>query len=97
MSNMIAALRLADIVVLVASAKKGEFESGMAGGTIGEILMIANSFGPKKLVVVASKMCTVQWDRASFNSIQDTLRKYIEKEKMSFLDLQFIPFDSLTN
>jgi peptide chain release factor subunit 3 len=69
MSNMILALRLADVVVLVVSAKKGEFEAGMNGGTLDEILLIGNSFGVKSLVVIVSKMETTNWDRAVLNKI----------------------------
>jgi len=84
MSNMIVALRIADIVVLVVSAKKGEFEAGMNGGTIGEVLLIAHSFGVKRLAVVVSKMSTVSWDRTVLESIKQKLTSYIEKQKIGF-------------
>ena len=60
--NMIMGACQADIALLVISAKEGEFEAGFQkDGQTKEHAMLAKSIGVKGLLVVISKMSTVDW------------------------------------
>ena len=51
-----------DIAVLIVSAKEGEFESGFEkDGQTKEHAMLAKALGVKGLIVVVTKMETVNW------------------------------------
>ena len=60
----------ADVVILVISARRGEFETGFEkGGQTREHAMLAKTVGVKRLIMVVNKMddATVNWDEARYN------------------------------
>lgn len=60
--NMIMGACQADVAVLIISAKEGEFESGFQkDGQTKEHAMLAKSLGVIELIVVVTKMGTVDW------------------------------------
>lgn len=69
----------------------------MNGGTIGEVLTIARGFGIDRLAVVVSKMATNGWSRKVLASIEDGIKNYLKKHCLQFKEINFVPFDSLTN
>ena len=63
--NMICGASQADLAVLVISARRGEFETGVeSGGQIREHAMLVKTAGVKHLVVLINKMddSTVEWE-----------------------------------
>lgn len=95
LSNALAAMRVADVVVLVVSAKKGEFEAGLNGGTIRELLSLAGALGVPRVQVVVTKMDTCAWDERVFAHIRAALQQ--ELGALQLGPAEFVAFDSLTN
>jgi len=86
--NMITGASQADAAILVVSARKGEFEDGIAtGGTataskyanvIGmtmEHMLLLISLGITEIVVMINKMDTVNWEQARFEAIKTEISK----------------------
>jgi peptide chain release factor subunit 3 len=63
---MIMGVALAEYGCLVISARKGEYEKGFEKGQTREHVLLAKSFGVKKLVVVVNKMddSSVNWSES---------------------------------
>lgn len=60
----------ADVAVLIISAKDGEFESGFEkDGQTKEHAMLAKALGVIELIVVVTKMGTVNWSQKRFELI----------------------------
>lgn len=97
-SNMIQALQLADIPILVVSAKTGEFESGFEkNGQTKEHILIAKGFGLNKMIILINKMDdkTVNWSEKIFNDIKNKIKTYLLKYKYMEEDLTFIPISGI--
>lgn len=78
--NMIEGLACADAAVLIVSARKGEFESGLnRGGQTREHALLAKTLGINALIVAINKMDddTVQWSRERFDEICTRLKQYL--------------------
>ncbi|MHA1990930.1 MAG: GTP-binding protein, partial [Candidatus Hodarchaeales archaeon] len=86
--NMITGASQADAAILVVSARKGEFEDGIATGgeakgskyanVIGmtmEHMLLLISLGITDIVVMINKMDTVNWDQKHFEGIKDQISK----------------------
>ncbi|OLS26970.1 MAG: Elongation factor 1-alpha [Candidatus Heimdallarchaeota archaeon LC_3] len=86
--NMITGASQADAAILVVSARKGEFEDGIATGgeakgskyanVIGmtmEHMLLLISLGITDIVVMINKMDTVNWDQKHFEGIRDQISK----------------------
>lgn len=68
--NMIMGACQADLAGLIISAKTGEFESGFQkGGQTQEHAFLAKSLGVDHLIVIITKMDTVDWDQKRFEEI----------------------------
>jgi peptide chain release factor subunit 3 len=93
--NMIMGACQSDIAILVISAKTGEYEAGFTkGGQTQEHALLAKSLGVEQLVIVVSKMDTVNWDQKRFNSIKSETEHWI-KLNCNFDDIQYVPIDGL--
>merc|ERR1719210_2872982 len=99
-ANMITGASQADVAVLVISARRGEFEAGFEkGGQTREHAMLVKTAGVKKLVVLINKMdeSTVNWSQERYDSICDTLGKYLKKIGYNTKkDVHFLPCSGLT-
>ncbi|MFW9930204.1 MAG: GTP-binding protein [Candidatus Thorarchaeota archaeon] len=86
--NMITGASQADAAILVVSARKGEFEDGIATGgeakgskyanVIGmtmEHMLLLISLGITEIVVMINKMDTVNWDQKHFEGIKEQISK----------------------
>ena len=63
-------------MLLVISARKGEFETGFEkGGQTREHIMLVKTAGVNKVVVMINKMddLTVKWDKARYEEIKEKL------------------------
>nr|CDS32328.1 g1 to s phase transition protein [Hymenolepis microstoma] len=98
--NMITGASVADIAVLVISARRGEFETGFErGGQTREHAMLVKTIGVKHLVVLINKMDdpTVNWDEARFTECQDKLTPFLKKIGFNVKsDVFFIPCSGFT-
>ena len=94
--NMVEGTAQADIAILLISAKKGEYESGMNGQTK-EHILLAYAFGIKRLIVVINKMDdeSINWNEELYNNIKNDISKYIKKYK--FKTIKFIPISAYKN
>lgn len=98
--QMIGGAVQADIGVLVASARSGEFEAGFErGGQTSEHLIISKTSGVRFIIVVVNKMDddTVKWSQKRYNDIVEKLTTFMLKE-IGFKKEQFtfIPIAGLT-
>ena len=78
--NMIMGAAMADVGILVISAKKGEFESGFAkGGQTTEHIILSKTLGIKKLIIVINKMdeVSVKWNKDRFLEIKKELSPFL--------------------
>lgn len=79
---------MANIAVLIISARKGEFEAGLKGQTM-EHVVIARGMGISTLIVVVNKMDTIDWDMDTYNEIKQTFEKKVKK--LRYKKIIFVP------
>ncbi|CAH8825895.1 unnamed protein product [Trichobilharzia szidati] len=80
--NMISGAAVADIAILVISARRGEFETGFEkGGQTREHALLVKTAGVKHLIVVVNKMDdpTVLWDEVRYNECKDKILPFLKK------------------
>uniref|UniRef100_A0A5K3FIS8 Tr-type G domain-containing protein n=2 Tax=Mesocestoides corti TaxID=53468 RepID=A0A5K3FIS8_MESCO len=98
--NMISGASIADIAVLVISARRGEFETGFErGGQTREHAMLVKTTGVKHMIVLINKMddSTVNWEEARFNECRDKLIPFLKKLGFNVKsDITFIPCSGFT-
>lgn len=85
-SDMISGASIADLAILVVSARTGEFEAGLKGQTH-EHVLLARACGIKKLLVVVNKMDEVEWSEKRFLEIKNGL----DLIKKIYNNIDFIP------
>lgn len=84
--NMIGGAALADVGVLVISARKAEFEAGFErGGQTREHAQLAKTLGVTKIIVAVNKMDEPsivgpngEWSQARYKEIQDKLTPFLK-------------------
>jgi small GTP-binding protein len=89
---------MADIAVLIISARKGEFEAGLKGQTM-EHVVIARGMGISTLIVVVNKMDTVEWDLDIYTKIKQSFEKKVKKlryKKITFIPVSAYNGDNVT-
>lgn len=86
--HMINGCSMANIAVIILSARKGEYEAGLKGQSI-EHVLIARGMGISTLIVAINKMDTVDWDLETYNRIKLDFTKRIKK--LQFKTIEFIP------
>eukprot|EP01022_Parablepharisma_sp_SALTPOND_P016723 TRINITY_DN251_c0_g1_i3.p1 TRINITY_DN251_c0_g1~~TRINITY_DN251_c0_g1_i3.p1 ORF type:complete len:628 (-),score=83.28 TRINITY_DN251_c0_g1_i3:76-1959(-) len=75
-ANMITGAAMADVGVLVVSAKRGDFEAGLSkGGRTVEHILLAKALGIQELIVLINKMDepTVNWSQERYEKIKHDL------------------------
>nr|CAX76106.1 G1 to S phase transition protein [Schistosoma japonicum] len=80
--NMISGAAVADIAILVISARRGEFETGFdKGGQTREHALLVKTAGVKHLIVLVNKMDdpTVLWDETRYIECKDKIIPYLKK------------------
>lgn len=91
---------LAEIAVLVVSAKKFEFkqclENDQYQAQIREQLRITQGQGIKQLVVAVNKMDTMKWAKNKYYEIKNYLEKLAEQEGFLRQNLTFLPISALS-
>eukprot|EP00029_Vermamoeba_vermiformis_P002906 TRINITY_DN13273_c0_g1_i1.p1 TRINITY_DN13273_c0_g1~~TRINITY_DN13273_c0_g1_i1.p1 ORF type:complete len:392 (-),score=137.05 TRINITY_DN13273_c0_g1_i1:77-1252(-) len=100
LTNMMLGAMLADVGILVISARRGEFEDGWEGtnSPTKQHLALARALGVQRLVVVVNKMdeVTVQWKEERFNSIEQTLRSKLKLLGFNDPGISFVPVSGFT-
>lgn len=89
--NMITGTSQADAALLIASAKKGEFEAGIGpGGQTREHAFLAKTLGVNQLIVGVNKMddATVKWGKERFEEVKKDIEKLL---KLTGFDVAKIP------
>ncbi|KAH9595451.1 Eukaryotic peptide chain release factor GTP-binding subunit ERF3A, variant 4 [Schistosoma haematobium] len=79
---MISGAAIADIAILVISARRGEFETGFdKGGQTREHALLVRTTGVKHLIVLVNKMDdpTVLWDETRYMECKDKILPYLKK------------------
>ena len=103
MPNMISGASQADIGVLVLSARKGEFETGVErGGQTREHAQLAKTLGVSKLVVAVNKMDDPSiveagdtWSKARYDEIVSKLTPFLKGCGYKPSDLVYLPISGL--
>jgi small GTP-binding protein len=92
--EMIAGTAVANLAVLICSAKKGELESGIKGQTY-EHLLLARAMGIGKLIVAINKMDheSVKWDMNIFEDVKKTVNDLIKN--LNFVQVHYVPISAL--
>lgn len=96
--NTIYALGHTDCAILVTSARSNEFDDGFVkGGQTKEHLLLAKSMGTQKLIVLVNKMDDPSnlWSENKYNQMKSNIMEYIQKTKLGFKDIAFIPISGL--
>jgi peptide chain release factor subunit 3 len=100
LTNMILGAMLADVGILVISARRGEFEDGWEGtnSPTKQHLALARALGVQRLVVVVNKMDepTVQWQEERFKNIEQTLRPKLKLLGFNDPSINFVPVSGFT-
>lgn len=98
--NMISGASIADLAILVISARRGEFETGFEkGGQTREHALLVKTTGVKHLIVLINKMddSTVKWEEVRFNECKDKLLPFFKKLGFNTKsDVAFIPCSGFT-
>lgn len=99
-SNMIMGAAMADIGVLVVSAKKGDFESGLerGGETLNHILL-ARAQGIQTLIIAVNKMDdpSVMWSQERFEQIKKEILDVVTEDRLYLeKNLSWVPLSGFT-
>ncbi|GIL62839.1 hypothetical protein Vafri_17011 [Volvox africanus] len=99
--NMIAGAAQADAALLLVDGSPGGFEAGFSEGTGGfhgtpggqtrEHAVLARSLGIEQMAVVISKLDTVAYDKARFDTIRAALLPYLKSVGFKESSLQWLP------
>ncbi len=100
LTNMMLGAMLADVGILVISARRGEFEDGWDGtnSPTKQHLALARALGVQRLVVVVNKMdeVTVQWKEERLRGIEQTLRPKLKLLGFNDPSIYFVPVSGFT-
>ena len=89
--NMITGTSHADCAVLIVSASKGEFETGISdNGQTREHAILSYTLGVKQIIVAVNKIDSVDYSSERFNEIKDNVSDFLE-QKVGFTKSK-IPF-----
>jgi len=97
--NMITGTSQADVAVLVVSAAKGEFESGIdENGQTREHALLAFTLGVKQMIVAVNKMDaeSVKWSKDRFTEIQVAMTQFLKRIGWKTETIPFIPVSGWT-
>jgi peptide chain release factor subunit 3 len=89
--NMVGGCSMANIAVIIISARKGEYESGLKGQSI-EHVVIARGMGISTLIVVVNKMDTIDWDINEYKKIKESFTRKLNK--LRFKTIEFVPISA---
>lgn len=91
--NMVAGLSQSDIVVLLLSAAKGEFEAGITPGSgyTRQFATIAYTLGNHRIVVAVNKMDhnSVNYSQKRFKEVETEAQKFLDK--IGYIAAKVIP------
>ena len=98
--RMIEGAAMADIAVLIISARKGEFETGFdRGGQSREHALLARTLGVSKVIIAVNKMedSTCNWNQERFLEIVNKMSPFMKNCGYNLnTDIKFIPISGLT-
>jgi len=97
--NMITGASQADAAILVISAKKGEFEVGIApGGQAREHAFLLSVLGIKQLIVLINKMDdpTVNWSKERYEEVKQGVSDLLKRIGFDVSKVPFIPVSGWT-
>lgn len=97
--NMILAVTQADIAILIVSARKGEFESGISAQTR-EHAILCRALGSKYLVVAVNKMDQSglnNWSEERYNHIVQHMQRFLKSIGYPPQNVKYIPISAYTN
>ncbi|MCS7143095.1 MAG: translation elongation factor EF-1 subunit alpha [Aigarchaeota archaeon] len=92
--NMITGASQADAAILVVSAKKGEYETGIGpGGQSREHLFLAYMLGIRQIIVAINKMDdpTVNWSKERYDEIKQGISDFMKRIGIDPTKVTFIP------
>lgn len=90
-SDMISGANLADVAILVVSARTSEFEAGFEkDGQTREHVYLSRAAGIKKMIILVNKMDEVDWLQERFEYIKTKLGVFLNKI-YNQVDIIFIP------
>ena len=101
--SMIQGAAMADVAVLVVSARRGEFESGFEDhAQTKEHAQLARTLGVQRVIVAVNKMDdpTVKWYQKRFTHIQDNVSDYLlsigyQPSEITFVSVSGLNGDNL--
>lgn len=94
--NMITGAAQADAAVLVVPAKADEFEVAFSeSGQTREHATLLRSLGVKRMVVAVNKMDLVEWNKARFKSIQETVAAFLKSAGFKSSNITYVPVSGL--
>lgn len=97
--NMITGASQADAAILVVSAKKGEYEVGIAaGGQTREHVFLAFMLGIRQIMVLINKMddATVNWSKERYEEIKQGVGALLRQVGYDISKVSFIPVSGWT-
>ena len=94
--NMITGTSQADAAVLVVSAGKGDFESGLSSqGQTREHALLASTLGVAQLLVAVNKMDTVNYEEKRYNEIKEEIGRFLKGVGYKLDKVHFIPVSGI--
>ena len=97
--NMITGASQADCAILVISAKKGEYEVGIApGGQAREHAFLLSVLGIKQIIVLINKMDdpTVNWSKERYEEVKQGVSDLLKRIGFDVSKIPFIPVSGWT-
>jgi peptide chain release factor subunit 3 len=91
--SMIQGASMADVGVLVVSARIGEFEAGLDGGQTKEHVLLAKTLGLQFLIVLVSKMDdpSVAWKQVRYDEIVARIQPLLKSCGFVAREIAFLP------
>ncbi|EKX45172.1 hypothetical protein GUITHDRAFT_94733 [Guillardia theta CCMP2712] len=94
--SMIAGAALAEVAVLIISARTGEFEAGFEkGGQTREHAILIRSTGVRHLIVAVNKMDECSWSKERYDDIVGKLQPFFKSIGYGLSEVVFLPLDGL--
>ncbi|ETO12323.1 elongation factor tu [Reticulomyxa filosa] len=95
--NMISGAALADVAVLIISARPGEFEAGFRrGGQTREHSLLAFTLGVARVIVVINKMDQCDWKQERYDLIKGDISNFLKEIGFKEKAMDFLPVSSLS-
>ncbi|KAA6368044.1 MAG: putative Eukaryotic peptide chain release factor GTP-binding subunit, partial [Streblomastix strix] len=96
-AHTIGGASLAEVAVLIVSARRGEFEAGFQrDGQTREHIVLARTVGVQTLIIAVNKMDEADWDKKRYDEIKSNIDPFLRSVGWKDSDCLWVPISGFT-